>query len=106
MQGPSHKEDAGSQILSKALPRPQRNRPRSSLQESGRRNNQRPNGDNTNLVGTHALECRLEGSHIGDGIVDGFDVPNVSSLLMVAQKSCALPEEVKARRNIRGGKVP
>ena len=53
------------------------------------------NGDNTNPAGTHALECRLEGSHMGDGIVDGFDVPNVSSLLMVAQKSCALPEEVK-----------
>ena len=53
------------------------------------------NGDNTNLVGTQALECRLEESHIGDGIVDGFDVPNVSSLFMVAQKSCALPEEVK-----------
>ena len=32
---------------------------------------------------------------MGDGIVDDFDVPNFSSLLMVAQKSCALPEEVK-----------
>ena len=62
------------------------------------------NGDNTNLVGTQALECRLEESHIGDGIVDGFDVPNVSSLFMVAQKSCALPEEVKTDGIFKVGK--
>ena len=61
------------------------------------------NGDNTNPAGTHALECRLEGSHIGDGIVDGFDVPNVSSLLMVL-KVLRLARRSEERRNIRGGK--